>query len=44
MDKTYPTSVKELVDWLNNLAHSVGIAKSEINPEGFECTEDNFGK
>lgn len=35
---------QQLCDWLNTLARSIGIHKSPINPNGYECTLENLGK
>lgn len=34
---------QELVDFLNNLAESKGIAKSPTNPNGYLATLENIG-
>jgi hypothetical protein len=34
---------KQLVEYLNALAHKVGIEKTPLNPNGYLATEDNIG-
>jgi hypothetical protein len=37
-----PTTRKELVAFLNELAHKVGIERTTLNPKGYLATEESI--